>query len=148
MKEINKMQLIIDSHSCNESFARSTVGAFASLLNPTLDEINDLKTAVSEAVTNCVVHAYDGVVGKITITCTLYEGAIEVVVSDNGCGIESIEKAIEPFYTTKPEGERSGMGFTVMQSFMDSCKVESNPSGGVTVVMAKVFGVKNKTKAG
>ena len=137
---LNQMKLELDAKSENESFARTTVAAFAAQLDPTLDEINDLKTAVSEAVTNCVVHASTK---KILLECTLWnEGAmrgISVTVTDFGIGISNIEKALEPFYTTKPEQERSGMGFTVMQSFMDSLRVINGKDCGTIVEMQKSF---------
>ena len=162
-KVINTMRLEIASRSENESFARSTVAAFASQLNPTLDEVNDIKTAVSEAVTNCVVHAYCKGVQfwrttkqaqskiqlpktdlksnheKIVIACDLYKTGITISVTDFGVGISNIDKAMEPFFTTKPDDERSGMGFTVMQSFMDTLRVTSNTGGGTTVTMQKFF---------
>ena len=143
MKAINKMRLTVSAKSINESFCRSVVGAFASQINPTIDEVNDIKTAVSEAVTNCVVHAYGGKgIGEITIEAILYENAIEVSILDNGVGIADVEKAMQPFYTTKPGEERSGMGFTVMQSFMDSMRVEKNKGKGIVVHLAKVVGIK------
>ena len=143
---VNTMKLELRAISENESFARTTVAAFAAQLNPTLEEINDLKTAVSEAVTNCVVHAYarkssvaDG--GKILIECVLFQNrTISISVTDFGIGIANIEKALEPFFTSKPEQERSGMGFTVMQSFMDSLKVVNGADCGTIVEMTKVFG--------
>jgi stage II sporulation protein AB (anti-sigma F factor) len=139
---LNKMRLELISKGENESFARSTVAAFAAQLNPTLDELNDIKTAVSEAVTNAVVHAYLKSTGEqniIVIGCALYEDSITVDITDYGIGIPNIDKALEPFYTTRPDEERSGMGFTVMQSFMDTLKVETNARGGTTVTMQKFF---------
>ena len=143
---INTMRLEIASRSENESFARGTVAAFAAQLNPSLDEINDIKTAVSEAVTNCVVHAYTKKTNhqKIVIVCDLYKSGITVSITDFGVGIKSIDKAMQPFFTTKPDDERSGMGFTVMQSFMDTLRVTSNVGGGTTVTMQKFF--KNTAK--
>lgn len=145
----NSMRLEIASLSENESFARGTVAAFAARLNPTIDEINDIKTAVSEAVTNCIVHAYckgqkktslmKANHNKIVIACDLYKTGITISVTDFGIGIPNIDKAMEPFYTTKPDEERSGMGFTVMQSFMDTLRVSSNVGGGTTVTMQKFF---------
>ena len=143
MKEtINSMKLEIDAQSCNESFARTAVAAFAGQLDPTLDEINDLKTAVSEAVTNCIVHASTK---TVLIECTLWRdknkhNGISVNITDFGVGISNIEKALEPFFTTKPDQERSGMGFTVMQSFMDSLKVVNGKTCGTVVQMSKVLG--------
>ena len=154
-KAINTMRLEIASRSENESFARGTVAAFAAQLNPTLDEVNDIKTAVSEAVTNCVVHAYEGKHRKddaftnykrIVIVCDLYRDGITISITDFGVGISNIDKAMQPFYTTKPDEERSGMGFTVMQSFMDTLRVTSNSGGGTTVTMQKFFAAATKDK--
>jgi len=145
-RPINTMRLEIAALSENESFARATVASFAGQLNPTLDEINDIKTAVSEAVTNSVVHAYarEGkktrdMNNRILLVCDLYRDGITVSVTDYGVGIPNIERAMEPFFTTKPEDERSGMGFTVMQSFMDTLRVVNNKNGGTTVTMQKFF---------
>ncbi len=125
----------------NESFARNVVASFAVACSPTLDELNDLKTAVSEAVTNVVVHAYDdGGIVEIYCEIDLTENSLSVCVKDFGKGIEDVNKALEPFYTTKPDDERSGMGFTIMESFMDSMSVESTPGAGTCVTMKKVFG--------
>lgn len=125
----------------NESFARNVVASFAVACSPTLDELNDLKTAVSEAVTNVVVHAYDdGGIVEIYCETDLAENSLTVVVKDFGKGIEDVNKAIEPFYTTKADEERSGMGFTIMESFMDSMQVESTLGNGTCVTMKKVFG--------
>jgi stage II sporulation protein AB (anti-sigma F factor) len=158
---INTMRLEVAARSENESFARGTVAAFASQLNPTLDEINDIKTAVSEAVTNCVVHAYapqpaksggssaaKATCKRIIIECALYAGSITVSVTDFGVGIKNIDKAMEPFFTTKPDEERSGMGFTVMQSFMDTLAVTSNERNGTTVTMQKFFTKERKKASG
>ena len=144
---INTMRLEIAAVSQNESFARGTVAAFAAQANPTLDEINDIKTAISEAVTNCVVHAYAKNGGVVAITCDLYHDALTVTVSDNGIGIKDVNKALEPFYTTRPNEERSGMGFTVMQSFMDTLHVASTPSKGTAVTMQKFFSRAKSKKA-
>ena len=145
-KPTNSMRLEIAAIGQNESFARGTVAAFAAQANPTLDEINDIKTAISEAVTNCVVHAYAKGGGEIIIDCQLFLDSITVVVSDRGIGIKDVGKALEPFYTTRPEEERSGMGFTVMQSFMDTLDVVSKSGFGTTVTMQKFF-TKQKRKA-
>ena len=139
LTELNEMTLIIKSFSINESFARSTVAAFCVQANPTLEEINDVKTAVSEAVTNCVVHAYPDRVGEIVITASLDGENLKVTITDSGVGIKDINKAREPFFTTRPEQERSGMGFTVMESFMDSVNVSASLSGGLKVEMTKRF---------
>lgn len=137
MKYKNEMTLTIKSLSENESFARSSVAAFCLSLSPTIDEITEIKTAVSEAVTNCVVHAYPDKVGEIVIKCKLTENEVFISVTDFGVGIDNLEKAVEPFFTTKPEEDRSGMGFTVIESFMDSFKLERNKTAGVTVSMRK-----------
>ena len=136
-KVINEMSLNVKSLSINEKFVRSTIAAFCVELNPTLDEINDIKTAVSEAVTNCVVHAYPDKVGDISVKVKLYEDEIYISITDYGVGIVDIQKALEPFFTTKTEQERSGMGFTVMESFMSDVKVVPNKSNGITVQMTK-----------
>lgn len=137
MKVKNKFNMTLDARSANESFARACVSAFAAQLDPTLEEISDIKTAVSEAVTNCIVHAYKENVGKIYISAELYEeNVIKIKIRDKGCGIENIEKAMEPLYTTVG-GERAGLGFAVMQSFMDSVRVVSRYGSGTTVTMSK-----------
>ncbi len=134
------LELIIDSKSENESFARVAVAAFCTRLDPTLEEITDIKTAVSEAVTNCIVHGYEGGKGKIYINVNITGNTAEVIVKDNGVGIENIEKAMEPLYTTKPEQERSGMGFSFMEAFMDELEVSSARNKGTTVIMRKKIG--------
>ncbi len=139
---INTMSMQIPAKSENESFARAVVAAFCVGLNPTIDEVSDIKTAVSEAVTNCVVHAYQKRQSKddlITIECKLFSQMLEVTISDCGVGISNIKQAMEPFYTTEPDNERSGMGFTVMQSFMDSISVNNRNGGGTVVTMRKHF---------
>lgn len=134
------LELIIDSKSENESFARVAVAAFCTRLDPTLEEITDIKTAVSEAVTNCIVHGYEGGKGKIYINVNITGNTAEVIVKDNGIGIENIEKAMEPMYTTKPEQERSGMGFSFMEAFMDELEVSSARNKGTIVIMRKKIG--------
>lgn len=136
----NTMELIIDSKSENESFARVVVASFVARLDPTLEEIADIKTAVSEAVTNCIIHGYEGKKGKIYIKCTLDGNTLTLLVNDEGVGIEDIHKAMEPMYTTKPQLERSGMGFSFMEAFMDKVEVESAPGEGTTVRMEKTIG--------
>lgn len=137
MKPVNEMKMTLESRSVNESFARTAVSAFAAQLDPTVEEINDLKTAVSEAVTNCIVHAYREQVGRIYITASIYEnGLVRVKIRDRGCGIPDVHKAMEPLYTTLG-GERSGLGFTVMESFSDHVRVRSEPGKGTTVVIDK-----------
>jgi len=135
----NKMQLEFLSKSANESFARVTVAAFASQLDLNIEQLADIKTAVSEAVTNCIIHAYDSTEGIIKIEAKLTNNSIEIEISDRGKGIENIEMAKEPLYTTKPDLERSGMGFTIMDSFMDELKVESIVGLGTKVTMKKIF---------
>ena len=148
---INTMSLQIPAKSENESFARAVVAAFCVGLNPTIDEISDIKTAVSEAVTNCVVHAYKKRQSQddtITLECKLYTNMLEVTISDHGIGIPNIKQAMEPFYTTEPDSERSGMGFTVMQSFMDTISVNNRIGGGTVVTMQKVFTKENEQVSG
>lgn len=137
MKILNEMKLTIKALSVNEGFARSTVSAFCVGANLSLDELTEIKTAVSEAVTNCVVHAYPDKDGEIKINVKLTEDKIYISISDDGVGIDNLEKAKEPFFTTKPEEERSGMGFTVMESFMDKVDIKRNKKNGVTVFMEK-----------
>ena len=120
-------------------FARIAVAAFASQLDPTIEELADIKTAVSEAVTNSIIHAYDAKEGLIKITCKLFANSIQVEIADNGKGIEDIEAAKQPLYTSKPDLERSGMGFTIMESFMDEMKVESIVGLGTKVTMKKMI---------
>ncbi|MBE5960058.1 MAG: anti-sigma F factor [Lachnospiraceae bacterium] len=133
----NEMQLEFDSKSENESFARTVVAAFASQLNPTLEEIADIKTAVSEAVTNCIIHGYEGREGKIFVHCYISGNEIGIDVKDAGVGIENVKKAMEPLYTTRPDLERSGMGFAFMQTFMDELAVESKVKEGTLIRMKK-----------
>lgn len=133
----NSFNMTLMSRSSNESFARATVSAFATQLDPTLEEISDIKTAVSEAVTNCIVHAYKDKIGKIYISAELIEpNSIKIKIRDRGCGIDNIEKAMEPLFTTVG-GERAGLGFAVMQSFMDNIKVRSTVGKGTTITMIK-----------
>ncbi len=144
MNVINEMTLKFKALSENEAFARSCVAAFCVQLNPTLDEITDIKTAVSEAVTNCVVHAYPKEEGEITLNVKLTRDSAIISISDEGVGISNFEKARQPFFTTKPSEERSGMGFTVMESFMDKVYLLKNKTKGVTVLMEKKFGEEEK----
>ena len=137
-------KLIFSSLSANESFARSAVGVYALRLNPSLSEISDIKTAVSEAVTNCIVHGYPDGVGEIVVEGYTDGDDLHINVFDNGVGIENVEKALETFYTTKIDEERSGMGFTIMQSFMDEVKVESEKGKGTKVYMLKKLGIDAK----
>ena len=137
MKAINEMNVSFFSRSANEGFARASVAAFAAQLDPTVDELSEIKTAVSEAVTNCIVHAYRDTIGTIYIKAQIYEdGRLVIRVRDKGCGIENIEQAMEPMFTTSGE-ERSGLGFTVMQSFMDRVRVRSCVGRGTTVTLCR-----------
>lgn len=136
----NEMKLQLPSKSSNESFARIAISAFFAQLDPTLDEITDIKTAVSEAVTNCIVHGYSDTIGYIFIHAKILEhNKIYIKIRDKGCGIENIEQAIEPMFTTCKTGERSGLGFTVMQNFMDKLSVKSTKGKGTTVVLTKTL---------
>lgn len=145
----NEMTLLIKAISSNESFARSCVSAFCATLNPSLDELNDIKTSVSEAVTNCVVHAYPNGNGEIKIRVKISGNTVKIAITDFGIGIADIEKAKQPFYTSKPEQERSGMGFTVMESFMDAMVVQNNTTRGTTVFLSKTIqNLKKKVVGG
>ena len=135
----NEMKLEFISKATNESFARITIAAFASQLDPTIEELADIKTAVSEAVTNCIIHAYENRQGVIRINAQLKDDQIIIQISDNGKGIENVDIAKEPLYTTKPNLERSGMGFTIMESFMDSMKVESIVGLGTKITLTKTI---------
>lgn len=135
----NKMQLEFLSKSDNEAFARITVASFVSQLDPTIEQISDIKTAVSEAVTNCIIHGYENEKGIIKMECTLSGNSVEIIIIDNGKGIKDLKKAREPLYTTKPELERSGMGFTIMESFMDEFEVESVEQVGTKIKMKKII---------
>lgn len=140
MQPMNEMKIEFVSKSSNEAFARVVAAAFASQLDPTLEELADVKTAVSEAVTNAIIHGYENKYGIIKMICRQYDRSIEIEISDEGKGIEDIQRAMQPLYTSKPEMERSGMGFTVMESFMDRIEVRSKPGEGTTVVLYKKFG--------
>ena len=140
MTDRNEMSIRFDSYSANEGFARVAVAAFLADLDPTLDELADVKTAVSEAVTNSIIHGYDNHIGKIYLTCAKEKQQIKIEVVDYGKGIEDVPKAKEPFYTTRPELERSGMGFAFMEAFMDGVEVDSSPGQGTTVRMVKQLG--------
>ncbi len=142
MKALNTVKITFPSRSVNEGFARSALSAFAAQADPTLDELADVKTAVSEAVTNCIVHAYANTIGPITLTAALYEdGTLRVSVADKGCGIPDVSKAMEPLFTTGG-AERAGLGFAVMESFMDSVKVRSAPGKGTRVTLSKRLGTR------
>lgn len=140
MKETNEMRLIFDSRSSNEGFARVAVAAFLTQLNPTLEEVADVKTAVSEAVTNAIIHGYESEIHNIEIHCYVVGKKFTVEIKDTGKGIEDIEQARIPLYTTKPELERSGMGFAFMEAFMDRVEIESKPKEGTLVRMEKTIG--------
>ena len=140
MEDTNEMTMIFESRPVNEGLARIAAAAFCTQLNPTLEEVSDLKTAVSEAVTNCIIHAYEGKVQKIEVRCRMQGRVIWVDVIDKGIGIENISKAMEPMFTTKPEKDRSGMGFTFMEAFMDQVTVESEVGKGTIVHMKKIIG--------
>ncbi len=144
MKAINKMKITFPSRSSNESLARSVVAAFVAQLDPAVDELVDIRTAVSEAVTNCIIHAYPDEIGEITITARLYStGRVVIKISDKGCGIDDVDKAMEPLYTTGGE-ERSGLGFSVMQSFTDKLRVVSREGKGTVVTLEKYITLKQR----
>ena len=145
MKPINQAQISFSSNSVNEGFGRAAVAAFLAQLDPTIADLADMRTAVSEAVTNCIVHGYKESIGPIYLTVRLTEaGEVIIRIRDKGCGISDIPKAMEPLYTTCETGERAGLGFAVMQSFMDKVKVTSK--GGVTVVMKKRLKLREGAK--
>ena len=140
MKHTNEMEIRFESRSENEGFARVAVAAFMTQLNPTVEEVADVKTAVSEAVTNAVIHGYEQEVHKVSIRCSIRENIFTVEVCDSGKGIENVQEAMQPMFTTKPEQDRSGMGFAFMEAFMDSVEVESKPGRGTRVKMTKNIG--------
>ncbi len=140
----NEMKLEFSSKTCNEAFARIAVAAFVSQLDPTIDELSDIKTAVSEAVTNSIIHGYDDENGIVKIEAKIYIDTVQIEISDNGKGIEDVEMAMKPLYTSKPDLERSGMGFTIMESFMDEIKVESAIGFGTKVCMKKKISPKTE----
>lgn len=139
----DEIKIILPSRSANEGFARMTVSAFATRFDPTIEELNDIKTAVSEAVTNCIVHAYKDTIGKIYITVSADGENLKIRIRDYGCGIPDVKKALEPLFTTGGE-ERAGLGFAVMESFMDKLKVRSTVGKGTTVTMVKRIKAKNE----
>ena len=142
MNVINEMKLELLSRSANEGFARVAVAAFVAQLDPTIEELSDIKTAVSEAVTNCIVHAYAERLGRVYITARITDGGKVVIkIRDAGCGIADIGRAMEPLYTTAG-GERAGLGFAVMQSFMDGVRVRSKPGAGTSVTMSKQLSLR------
>ncbi|MDO5345030.1 MAG: anti-sigma F factor [Lachnospiraceae bacterium] len=140
MSKENEMKLEFDSRSCNEGFARVAVAAFLTQLNPTLEEVADVKTALSEAVTNAIIHGYEGRVEKIVIRCRICGQKIEIEVMDQGAGIPDVKQAMEPLFTTREDCERAGMGFSFMEAFMDTLEVTSAPGEGTRVKMTKYIG--------
>lgn len=137
-KVLNSSQLIFPSLSVNESLSRSFISSFAMQLNPTIEELADIKCSVSEAVTNSIVHAYNGTQGIIKLKAAIYDdNTVTIEIIDKGCGIENVEEAMKPLYTTNTDGERSGMGFTVMETFSDKISVKSKPGGGTKVKLTK-----------
>lgn len=142
MQSKNEMRLIFDARSVNEGFARVAVAAFVTELNPTLDEVADIKTAVSEAVTNAIIHGYDNPQEKVELVCKVEGNSVEITVNDTGKGIPDVQKAMEPFFTTRPELERSGMGFAFIEAFMDEVRVTSRVGEGTSVWMRKRIGAQ------
>lgn len=143
MEESNIMEIAFVSQSRNQGFARAAVAAFVSQLDPTLEELADIKTAVSEAVTNAMIHGYESNDGTVKLTCSYHKNQVQIVVTDTGKGIPNIEEAREPLYTSKPELERSGMGFTVMESFMDKVEIISEIDQGTIITMCKNINKEN-----
>lgn len=147
MKPINEMRLKIESRSVNEAFSRAAVAAFAAQLDPNIEELSDIRTAVSEAVTNAIVHAYSDTLGPIYIWSGIYEnGVIRIKIRDTGCGIENVKQAMEPLFTTSG-GERAGLGFAVMESFCDKIKVRSKVGVGTVVTLEKQIRGREQTDA-
>ena len=147
-KALNQMKLIFPSRSANEGFARAAVAAFVSQLDPAVDELADIRTAVSEAVTNCIVHAYPDRIGDITLQMRLYkDGRVVIKIRDRGCGIEDVKKAMEPLFTTGGE-DRSGLGFSVMESFSDKVRVTSRQGKGTTVTLEKYILLRDRQEDG
>lgn len=140
----NEMEIRFDSRSENEGFARVSVASFLTQLNPTVEEVADVKTAVSEAVTNAIIHGYEQRVETVRIHCSIENQLFTVEISDRGKGIANVEKAMEPMFTTKPEDDRSGMGFSFMEAFMDSVEVESKVGEGTSVKMTKTIGKESR----
>ena len=139
----NNVNIELDSNSSNEGFARMVTVAFLAPLDPTIDELSDIKTAVSEAVTNCIIHGYDNKDGKIYMRMSIKDNVFRVEIEDKGIGIEDINKAMEPMYTTKEDEDRSGMGFCFMEAFMDELKVESKVGQGTKIIMTKYIKSSN-----
>ena len=144
MRPINEMKLELPSRSANEGFARTAVAAFVAQLDPAVDEVADIRTAVSEAVTNCIVHAYPDCLGTVYVQVRLYaEGRVVIKIRDKGCGIPDVQKAMEPLFTTGGE-DRSGLGFSVMESFTDKLKVRSKQGHGTTVTLEKYIAMRRR----
>ena len=142
---INSMKMTIPGYSRNESLARMCAAAFAAQLDPTVEEINDIKAAVSEAVTNCIVHGYRDTIGDIDMTLRIIDGdTLYIKITDRGVGIENVEQAMQPMFTTAPDEERAGLGFAVMESFTDSLRVKSTPGKGTSVTMTKKLGRRER----
>lgn len=139
MNSTNEMMIEFDSKSQNESFARVAVAVFVAQLDPNMEELSDIKTAVSEAVTNAIIHGYEGIEGKVKLTCKIEDKTVTIEVIDEGCGMENVMKAMEPLYTTKPELERSGMGFAFMEAFMDELSVVSEVGKGTRITMVRTI---------
>jgi stage II sporulation protein AB (anti-sigma F factor) len=145
MKIVNQVYVEFPSNSINEGFARSLISAFISQIDPTVEELEDVKTAISEVVTNSIIHGYDNQEGMIGMKCVLYEDSVEIICTDFGGGIKDIQEARQPLFTSKPHLERSGMGFTIMENFMDSLHIASEMNKGTTVKLFKKFrSVSNK----
>ncbi len=147
MEYINRLSCEFEARSANEGLARTIVAAVAVTLDPTLEELDDLRTAVSEAVTNSIIHGYNQECcpeNLVYMDCVLYEDRISVTITDKGCGIADLNKAMQPLYTSAPDMERSGMGFTVMETFTDRLTVKSKPGEGTSVTMIKIFSGKSK----
>lgn len=140
MNKTNQMHMEFSACSENEAFARMAAAAFLMYLDPSVMELEDVKTAVSEAVTNAIIHGYEEYPGQVRLDCTIMDRTAVITVADSGKGIENVEQAMQPLYTSKPELERSGMGFTMMKTFMDSVSVYSEPGHGTTITMTKTFG--------
>lgn len=140
MNNTNEMEVVFDSCSANERFARVAVAAFMTQLNPTVEEVSDVKTAVSEAVTNSIIHGYENEIHKISVTCRIEGDRFLIKVCDTGKGIDDVGRAMTPMYTSRPDLDRSGMGFSFMEAFMDKLEVESKPGVGTTVKMEKTIG--------
>lgn len=138
--KMERISFEMESRSCNEQFARVVVAVFLSRMDPTVEELDDIKTAVSEAVTNCIIHGYEGGEGLIRVEVAIEDATAEIRVIDKGIGIADVKQAMEPLYTSKPSQERSGMGFSFMEAFMDELEVESSPGAGTVVIMRKRIG--------